>query len=397
MKTHLAGKLLSVFLVVVFLILLFEIQPASGHNQRFENYDQDFFWISEDVGPTGSCFDMQVSLALGKEDMPHASYYDSENSALVHAQRMDAGWVNTIVDDSGAVGRHSSIALDSAANPHIAYRNMSTNELEYASFGNSAWNHQTVGSGEYGWFPSLSIDQYDRPHIAYLGYAAGVGSQTPKYALWDGNQWMFSVIDKVFTSGGISLALDVNSIPHVSYQTGGALRHAVYTSTKWITQTVDSIAIGGGGVGIYSSMAIDAAGNPKISYGQYGTNISPPYPAHLKYAQRQGGVWQYELPDKATGAGFFSSLKLDSQDHPYIGYYDSDLRSLKVAHWDGINWNVTVVDSPVSMEGYTSLAIGADNLPRIAYCDGIRSAAKFARMMRLDQHLFLPITVGSSN
>ena len=147
MKTHLAGKLLSIALLGVVLVLLMEPQPTSGHIRRINYSSQDYFWITETVASTGSCLDMQISSALSKDGIPHVSYFDSEKSALMQAQRTSTGWVNTMVDDSGAVGRHSSIALDSTGNPHIAYRNMSNNELEYASFDGVAWNHQAVGSG----------------------------------------------------------------------------------------------------------------------------------------------------------------------------------------------------------------------------------------------------------
>lgn len=395
MKTHLAGKLLSIALLGVVLVLLMEPQPTSGHIRRINYSSQDYFWITETVASTGSCLDMQISSALSKDGIPHVSYFDREKSALMQAQRTSTGWVNTMVDDSGAVGRHSSIALDSTGNPHIAYRNMSNNELEYASFDGVAWNHQAVGSGEVGWFPSLAFDQNDHPQIAYLGNASGVGSQTPKSADWDGNQWTIGVIEKVFASGGISLALDSNGARHVSYQSGGTLRYAVYTSTMWVTQTVDLKATGGFDAGLYSSIAMDGSDNPEISYAQYDTNLSLPFPIHLKFAHRQAGIWQFAQPDTTNGAGFFSSLKLDSQDDPYISYFDSGLQSLKNAHWDGVSWSDMVVDSPVTLDGYTSLAIGADDLPQIAYCDDRSETVKYARLVYLGQHVFLPLMAGS--
>ena len=324
---------------------------------------------------------MHVSLALDSSDIPYVSYYDSAESALMYGYRTSGGWVTDVVDNSEAVGRHSSIALDQADHPHISYRDFTKNDLKYASWDGSQWNIAPVGSGEYGWNPSLALDANDRPHISYLGNETGTGSQTPKYAHWNGTQWDLAVIDNVFTSGGTSLALDQAGNPHVSYHVAGELRYAVFTSTQWLTETVDSQAISGTLVGYYSAIALDEMDTAHFSYAAYGQDFSPPFPDDLKYAVGQSGTWQLAPVDTVGGVGFFSDIALDASHQAHISYYDSDNQAIKYARQDGMDWTAEFVDSPVSTDGYTSIAIDQEGLPHIAYCDGVSQTIKYAHLV----------------
>jgi hypothetical protein len=88
----------------------------------------------------------------------------------------------------------------------------------------------------------------------------------------------------------------------------------------WDIQTVDT---GGGAAGI--SIALDAAGNPHISYLDFNNGV-------LKYARWTGGAWAIQTVDAVGSVGWYSSLALDSGDNPHISYYDSTNGDLKYAH-----------------------------------------------------------------
>ena len=81
-----------------------------------------------------------------------------------------------------------------------------------------------------------------------------------------------------------------------------------------------------GNVGSYTSLRLDSAGLPRISYNDF-TN------GDLKYAAYNGTAWTLSTVDSTGNVGFDTSLVLDSADHPWISYYDitnNDLKSSDV-------------------------------------------------------------------
>ncbi len=123
-------------------------------------------------------------------------------------------------------------------------------------------------------------------------------------------------------------------------------------SPVWITETVDSA----GDVGLYNSIALDGENRPHISYSAAGDD--------LKYAYYDGVAWHGE----SVAQGWSSSLKLDRQGHPHIGYATG--HSANYVWHDGAAWHVeTVEEEPDPYYGYmqTSLALDAADRPHMAF------------------------------
>lgn len=71
--------------------------------------------------------------------------------------------------------------------------------------------------------------------------------------------------------------------------------------------------------------------------------------------------------DQGPDVGLYTSLAVDAQNVVHIAYYDRSNGQLKYANDAGGRWNVSVVDQSGNNGAYTSLAIGPDGNPRIAY------------------------------
>ncbi|CUS06283.1 exported protein of unknown function [Candidatus Promineifilum breve] len=166
-----------------------------------------------------------------------------------------------------------------------------------------------------------------------------------------------------------SLALDAAGNPRISYSEVGGddLKYAAWNGTSWDIATVDSA----GDVGDYTSLALDSAGRPRISYHDF-TN------GDLKYAAWDGSSWVVETVDSAGVVGQFTSLALDATGRPRISYRHFNNGDLKYAAWNGSSWDIETVDSAGDVGPYTSLALDSAGRPRISYYALTNGDLKFA-------------------
>jgi len=81
-----------------------------------------------------------------------------------------------------------------------------------------------------------------------------------------------------------------------------------------------------GGNGWYTSLELDANGRPHIGYNAWG-------PRELRYAYKDGSSWQVEVVDGEGSVGEYASLALDGDGRPHFSYYDYLNGDLKYARW----------------------------------------------------------------
>ena len=319
------------------------------------------------------------SLALDEDGYPHISYYDYSNGYLKYAYFDGSSWNVEIVDSDGNVGGYTSIALDSNNYPHISYFDYGNGILKYTYWDGYKWCFEKVTSnnrGKVGMYTSIALDSDDLPHISYCDY----GKRTLNYAHFTGSRWDTKVVDNsaqmcAFEYFGdyTSIAIDSKDLPHISYCDfeNYDLKYAYFTGSQWKKEVVDSE----GYVGQYSSIELDKYDNPHISYGYLQNSVQA---FDLKYATKTGDTWNVETVDEPGDVRKWTSLSLDSAGLPHISYYDYWEGALKYAFYDGYTWSFEFVDTNGSTGCFNSLCLDAGNKPCISYYDWGNKALKYA-------------------
>ena len=184
--------------------------------------------------------------------------------------------------------------------------------------------------------------------------------------------WQIQIVDNTSDVGSHnSLALDILGHPHISYcdSTNSYLKYARWNGASWQIEIVDSAPYVDGYVEWFSSLALDTSEHPHISY-------SCPYDGyHLKYARWDGIAWQIQTVDSGS-VGWDNSLALDGNGYPHISYRGNyPNNELRYAYQDASGWHIQAVDSD---SYYTSLALDTSDYPHISYKDGPRGDLKYA-------------------
>ncbi len=152
-----------------------------------------------------------------------------------------------------------------------------------------------------------------------------------------------------------------------------------------MSETVDNV---GGGGEQDTSLTLDGDGHPHIGYAD-GPD--------LKYARWTGSTWVSQTVDD-SGEMYDISLALDATA-PYtlhIAYYNGwPNATLKHAYRTEQGWISETVDSEGVVGQYASLALDGNGQPHIAYYDWTNGDLKYAYQV-VDCLIFLPLVLRSN-
>jgi len=281
-------------------------------------------------------------------------------------QAPDASWVIQRVDAPKLFVNMSdrSLAMDAIDRPRVAYGG---DHLYFAYFDPEAkvWHPEVVdASYGVGQYAALAYDKFNNPRISY--YDANNGALKFAYQTGPG-LWNIQVVDGPGSSLNCPVPPPGKPLPEDDANNENAASNIDWLGTLSLPQVEARngpfAAAGPNGVGMYSSMAVDANNRVHVSY--YDANLET-----LKYATWNGIQWSCLTLDTAVDGSKFTSIAVDGSNYPHISYFNEKYDQLRYAFYDGKNWWVEEVTPRVSKTGpYTSIAVETDGTPHISFYD----------------------------
>jgi hypothetical protein len=279
------------------------------------------------------------SIQLAWNISPRIASYGTKDGDLIYGKRNGGIWEFEYIDRTFDVGQYVSMALGTDNRPHISYYDATNKDLRYAymNLAGTDWVTETLDwVGDVGQFTSITMSPDNRVYISYYDAEhedLRIAYQVPPFSFWQ-----FETVD----DGGVlednvgwfsSIALDNAGNPHISYydETNGDLKYAYKSGASWIKETLQST----GDVGLYTSLKIYTPTNTRHLCYLDLTNGA------LRYAQYSGGVWEYQLVDGDGDVGYSCSLDLTAAGQPAISYYDNSRADLRLA----LSYTLPPVDS----------------------------------------------------
>lgn len=321
--------------------------------------------------PTGlddQMYPVTTSLVLAAGDVPVVSYLDAlsttqANMKLVHCgnpacttptiRTLDSSWPPT-----HQVGLWNSLALNTAGNPVVSYY-MQPHDILKALFCNdatcSSYGLQNVDSlAITGLYASMVLDASGFPVISYYDQTAG-DLKVAHCGNASCSSSTITTVDGAAPAAQVgkytSLALDASGFPVVSYynETNGDLKVVHCGDANCSSGNTIATPDAGGTVGQHTSLALDAAGNPVVSY--YNVGGSALKVLHCGDATCTAGN-TITMPDAAGIVGQYTSLALDGAGNAVVSYYDATDGKLNVLRCG----DASCAGEAVAVGGLTELA-----------------------------------------
>ena len=319
------------------------------------------------------------SITIGADGLPIISHLDNISNRLLAAHCNDVACAgddetSTLVDPSAAPFG-SSITIGANGLPVIAYPS-ATFELQVAHCNDvaCAGQNETVtklDTDVAALLPSIAIGSDGFPIVSY----ADNSNKALRVAHCNDASCSSKTITTVDDTTGFvdadALAIGADGLPVIAYTTSFAIKiaHCNDVACAGLDEMITPVDIPVGGNVVSITVGIDAL--PIISYQELGGPLAV---AHCNDIACSGA--DETISNIAASVGDQMSITIGADGLPIISYEDVPALALAVAHCNdlactGSNETLTVVDDdPANTVGeYSSITIGADGLPIIAYHD----------------------------
>jgi len=235
---------------------------------------------------------------------------------------------------------------------------------------NGNWCADTLESNAAGAGQTdLTIDKYDRPWVIYETYNEIDSVWFLTVARKDTSGWTKDTVEsstyqQANSFDWISIATDTSGRPHVAYdahymelQTAGY--YAYLNDTIWCKEVVDSMSLQ-----FNCAIDLDSQNQPHISYFHPAEN--------LWYAKKNDSVWYREEIDHMIQFSWWTtSIRIGPNNLPGIAYMDPWTYQMKYAWYDGSIWYIDTVDSFGSIDTPKALDIDSLGKPYFVYNNNV--------------------------
>jgi hypothetical protein len=192
---------------------------------EFYQLEGDQFTV-EAIGSGPVAYEFNVALAVATSGSTGISYHDTANATLRYAGDDGSGWTIETVDEEPGTGKYSSLALDADGRGHIAYlfeTGANSGTIRYAVQDDTGgWLIEDIGDitelvpGFTGArrITSIALDEAGVPHVAF----SDEGSIW--YAVRGDSSWN---VTPILSAGDnplgqlVSMELDSAGNPHIAY------------------------------------------------------------------------------------------------------------------------------------------------------------------------------------
>ena len=338
----------------------------------------------------------------------HVAYLNTDTGELTYSKRSGSSWGSSAVisgNSSQWAGLFLDGKIDKSDQFQVAY------SYHYSSGGSfydsdvfwayrdssGSWDADYLVDGYYqegdsydvGNYVSMSLDSSNIPAFLYQDYSGvsdlGIGLPVPKIRTFQ---------DFSFLSLDISSSLDINYSPLGSgtgYFTDISRDSSDTIQTAWYDTWADEVqylrpkdyfSTGlfsaqetvWSGSGYWISLATKSDDTPCVAF-QDATS------ANVMYGCRSSstGAWSIETVDSSGSVGQGTELAFNSQDEPYIAYYNETSGALRMSHHDGSDWSSFQVDGDTGDVGqYPSIAIDSSDAVHVTYYDVTNGSLLYA-------------------
>lgn len=214
-------------------------------------------------------------LAIDSEDRIHAAFTSSIDGVtrLYYARESGSGWEIEMAYEFLAWG--PKIVMDSTEKPHILF--WATDRILHAYLNGTVWETETVdadfinGSQVF----DLKIDALDQLHCFYLDRPVVFGEDNNgRYSIRQNGIWYHSTVDLEGKTGGGSMMLDSNEIPHFAIYDTASFDLRYSTCMSFGSPLVHSVEPGGAFPGTHlEDVAIVGTGLYPVTLLDLGADV----------------------------------------------------------------------------------------------------------------------------